>query len=169
METKLCSKCKLDLSLDEFCNDSKSKTGKQSNCKLCKSKQLAGYYKLNPNKKVKRTKAQNNQRYLKDKVHMNFSRRMRQALKGLKGGTSWKDLVGYDVAELKSHLESLFISGMTWSNYGQWHIDHKKPISKFNVVTINDDEFKKCWSLDNLQPLWGIDNQIKHNKYCPLE
>ena len=50
---------------------------------------------------------------------------------------------------------------MSWDNYGEWHIDHKKPISAFHKDTpphiIN--------SLCNLQPLWEIDNLKKSNKY----
>ena len=139
--------------------------GKQSNCKSCKSKQLVNYYKINPKKKYKRTKEQSLDRYKKNKVNMNFSRRMRQALNGLKQGTSWKELVGYDVIQLKQHLEKQFTSGMTWNNYGEWHIDHKKPISKFNIISVNDKEFKECWSLDNLQPLWEKDNLSKGVRY----
>ena len=49
-------------------------------------------------------------------------------------------------------------------NYGKWHIDHIKPISSFNINGINSDDFKKCWSLNNLQPLWAKDNLQKGNK-----
>ena len=71
------------------------------------------------------------------------------------------NLLGYTSIELKEHIESLFTDGMSWENYGEWHIDHKKPLSKFdkNVHTsiVN--------SLNNLQPLWAIDNLKKSNKY----
>jgi|LakMenEpi03Aug12_release.lakeMendotaPanAssembly.Ray.scaffolds.fasta_scaffold316838_1 hypothetical protein len=164
METKQCSKCKLELPLDNFCNDKKNKSGKQSNCKLCKSIQIAEYYKKNPHKKFKKTKEQLLERYYKNKVSFNFSRRMRKALNGLKQGSSWKELVGYDVIELKRHLEEQFVDGMSWENYGEWHIDHIKPLSSFNITDINSDEFKKCWSLSNLQPLWAKDNLKKYNK-----
>jgi hypothetical protein len=29
---------------------------------------------------------------------------------------------------------------------------------------MGDDEFMKCWSLGNLQPMWGIENIRKSNK-----
>lgn len=29
---------------------------------------------------------------------------------------------------------------------------------------INDDEFKKCWSIDNLQPMWRLENISKGKK-----
>jgi 5-methylcytosine-specific restriction endonuclease McrA len=47
---------------------------------------------------------------------------------------------------------------MTWENYGEWRVDHIKPISSFNFTDINDDEFKKCWPLENLQPLCEKEN-----------
>lgn len=75
------------------------------------------------------------------------------------------EILGYQPEDLIIHLEKQFINGMTWENYGEWHVDHIKPISLFNFTDINDDEFKKCWSLDNLQPLWAKENLLKSNKY----
>jgi hypothetical protein len=73
-------------------------------------------------------------------------------------------LLGYSIEELMSHLESLFTEGMTWDNYGEWHVDHKIPMTSFNFETTDDREFKLCWCLDNLQPLWGPDNLSKGTK-----
>ena len=53
---------------------------------------------------------------------------------------------------------------MTWDNYGKWHIDHIVPRSFFEFTSIEDTEFKYCWSLDNLQPLWSAENITKSNK-----
>jgi hypothetical protein len=74
------------------------------------------------------------------------------------------DLLGYSIEELMTHLESLFTVGMTWDNYGEWHVDHKIPMSSFNFETTEDREFKLCWCLDNLQPLWGPENLSKGAK-----
>jgi hypothetical protein len=74
------------------------------------------------------------------------------------------ELLGYTLEELMSHLEALFTEGMTWDNYGEWHVDHKIPMSSFNFETTEDREFKLCWCLDNLQPLWGPDNLSKGTK-----
>lgn len=164
METKKCSKCKENLSLDNFYKDKKSKDGKQSVCKNCKKKLINEYYKHNPHKRSKISKESNLKKYYKNKVSMNFSRRMRKSLNGLKDGMSWTKLVDYDLIDLKNHLEKQFTEGMSWDNYGEWHIDHKIPISKFNITSVEDDDFKKCWALDNLQPLWGLDNIKKSDK-----
>jgi hypothetical protein len=62
------------------------------------------------------------------------------------------DILGYSPLELKKHIESLFTEGMSWENYGEWHIDHIKPVTKFDKnelpSTVN--------ALSNLQPLWGL-------------
>lgn len=87
----------------------------------------------------------------------------------LKNNKKWEDLVGYDVEKLKQHLETLFEKNMTWENYGnennKWVIDHIKPISWFKFNSCEEEEFKKCWSLDNLQPMWFNENNLKSNKY----
>jgi hypothetical protein len=70
-------------------------------------------------------------------------------------------ILGYGIDELMEHLEKQFVDGMTWDNYGEWHVDHKKPMSSFSFKSVNDIEFKECWALNNLQPLWGEDNLVK--------
>ena len=73
----------------------------------------------------------------------------------------WLDVLGYSINELKSHIERLFTVGMSWENYGEWHIDHKIPVSAFNFSLVEDIDFKRCWSLKNLRPLWARDNLRK--------
>jgi hypothetical protein len=60
---------------------------------------------------------------------------------------------------------------MTWENHGiydskrdTWQIDHIIPHSSFHYETMDCDEFRKCWVLENLKPLKAIDNIIKSNK-----
>ena len=43
------------------------------------------------------------------------------------------------------------------------HIDHIKPVSRFNLD--NEDEFNQCCHYTNLQPLLAKDNLEKHNKW----
>lgn len=74
------------------------------------------------------------------------------------------EILGYEPEQLINHLEIQFKDGMTWNNYGEWHIDHKLPITYFKFNDVTDDEFKKCWSLENLQPMWGDENITKSNK-----
>lgn len=74
------------------------------------------------------------------------------------------DVLGYSLEELMSHLESLFTEGMTWDNYGEWHVDHKIPMASFEFESVDDEGFKLCWCLNNLQPLWAEDNLVKGSK-----
>lgn len=74
-------------------------------------------------------------------------------------------LLGYTIEELMAHLESLFTEGMTWDNYGEWHVDHIIPMASFTFDSTDDEEFKKCWALSNLQPLWGPDNLSKGTRF----
>ena len=84
------------------------------------------------------------------------------AIRGRKAGRRWESLVGYSLDDLMAHLERLFQPGMTWENYGQWHIDHKTPKAAFNYTAPEHIDFKRCWALSNLQPLWAEDNIRKH-------
>lgn len=81
-----------------------------------------------------------------------------------KNSRRWESLVGYSINDLKKHIEKQFVDGMTWNNYGEWHIDHKIPISVFNFTKPEHEDFKKCWDLNNLQPMWAIKNISKSNK-----
>jgi hypothetical protein len=83
--------------------------------------------------------------------------------KGLdKKERGWEKLVGYTIKDFMTHIEKQFQTGMTWDNYGKWHIDHIIPVVRFKFTSTDDIEFKKCWALTNLQPLWAIDNLRKH-------
>ena len=75
------------------------------------------------------------------------------------------DILGYSQEDLIQHLEKQFQDGVSWDNYGEWHVDHIKPISLFNFKSIDDEEFKECWSLNNLQPMWGNENISKSDNY----
>lgn len=79
-----------------------------------------------------------------------------------KSGSAVKDL-GCSIEELKKHLENQFKEGMTWENWGEWHIDHIKPLNKFNLEDRN--ELLKAVHYTNLQPLWAKDNLLKGGKF----
>ena len=67
-----------------------------------------------------------------------------------------------DFQDVINHLVSQFKEGMTLDNYGQWHVDHIRPCSSFNLLDI--EEQKKCFHYTNLQPLWAEENISKGNK-----
>ena len=63
---------------------------------------------------------------------------------------------GCTAEELKTHFESLFQEGMTWDNYGQWQVDHIRPVCSFSA-----EEWEQINHYTNLQPLWAKDNYSK--------
>lgn len=70
--------------------------------------------------------------------------------------------LGCTISQFKKYLEAQFQLGMGWDNYGEWHIDHIIPLSKFNLS--NPDSQKIACHFSNLQPLWAVDNLKKGNK-----
>ena len=81
------------------------------------------------------------------------------------------ELLGCDGKFLKKHLEKKFNTsqetmGMSWDNYGEWHVDHINPIDYFlKNHDFNDVEIQKeCFNYNNLQPMWGLENNKKYNK-----
>ena len=100
------------------------------------------------------------------KLISNFRTAIYQVLKesNVDKNKHYFDILQYTPEELITHLESQFKDTMSWDNYGEWHVDHKLPITHFNILEMGDNEFMKCWSLGNLQPMWGIENIRKSNK-----
>lgn len=96
------------------------------------------------------------------KLTCNLRTRLSNALKrNQKSGSAIKDL-GCSIEEFKIYLEKKFQEGMTWDNYGKWHIDHSIAISKFDLT--NKEELKIACHYTNLQPMWALENIKKGNK-----
>jgi len=103
------------------------------------------------------------------KVAEHMRCRVRQALKAratTKDTTTMK-LVGCSVAELVSHLEQQFLPGMSWENYGEWHVDHIRELCSFDLT--NPSEQAMAFHFTNLRPLWAADNLSRPNKHTPSD
>jgi len=87
---------------------------------------------------------------------------IRQALKNSTKSCYTERLLGCSIEELRNHLERLFQPGMSWDNYGKWHIDHIIPVSYFDFS--DPGQQYRAFHYTNLQPLWAIDNLKKGNK-----
>lgn len=72
------------------------------------------------------------------------------------------ELVGCSLSTLRDHLEVQFRDGMTWDNYGQWHVDHRTPCASFDLS--DPQQQRKCFHFSNLQPLWAQENHIKSKR-----
>lgn len=101
---------------------------------------------------------------LAEDINFRLAHNLRSRLnKVIKYGSAVKDL-GCSIEELKKHIESQFSKGMSWDNYGEWHLDHIKPLAKYNLKDRN--EFLNACHYTNLQPLWASDNLSKGDKYA---
>lgn len=96
-------------------------------------------------------------------LRMRVSCSVRQSLGTGRLGKSWRAILGFNAQELKRHLEKQFMEGMSWERFlaGDIHMDHIIPVSFFNPPSAESLEFKMCWNLKNLQPLWAVDNLSK--------
>lgn len=103
---------------------------------------------------------------LKYNLNKRMGHSMRLALKSNKNGRHWEILVGYTLNDLIERLKSTMPKGYTWQDYleGKLHIDHKIPISIHNFTKSKHTDFRRCWSLNNLQLLPARENIIKSNR-----
>lgn len=182
---KKCTKC--GSTTNGFYKNRAVKSGLESECKVCRGKVINKWQEANQerrklktyqwiknnlerNRAIQRKSSTKRRSAVKGKLVDNFRRGINNSLtdkltkRSAKGGRRWQSLVGYTLEQLMRHIESQFLPGMTWENYGKWHIDHRIPISAFNFEKPEDIDFKRCWELRNLRPLWAIDNIKKWAK-----
>lgn len=101
----------------------------------------------------------------RDRIRSYIGAAISRSLKrGGKQGKSWEACVGYSAGDLRAHLERQFSHGMSWENYGKWHVDHIIPAASFTYDTADDPEFRACWALTNLRPLWATENIRKSDR-----
>lgn len=100
---------------------------------------------------------------LKFKIRNNLRRRVAHALKGESKSAHTMELIGCSIEFLKEYIANKFTEGMSWDNYGEWHLDHIRPCSSFDLS--DPIQQKECFCYKNLQPLWAIDNLKKAYKY----
>lgn len=109
-------------------------------------------------------------------LRLNVSRAVNKSLHAngfSKNGQSIMQYLDYTMEDLKKHLEAQFEPWMSWDNHGQyipnewddnnsstwkWQLDHIIPQSDLPYASMEDKNFKKAWSLDNLRPLSAKQN-----------
>lgn len=170
IETKKCSACLCEKSVSEFYKNARViSDGYRNLCKDCLSAQCKDW-RSNNTDKIKQyqvTRYKISSVDPKEQVCQRMSNLVRYSIKRKgknKEGISWKLMVDYSPADLMLHIEKQFKDGVGWHNMNEWHIDHKLPISSFEFSHYTDEGFKKCWALENLQPLWAVENMKKYNK-----
>ena len=93
------------------------------------------------------------------RLKQNLRSRTRGAFKnkGYSKNTKTQDMLGVDWEVAKQHIERQFKKGMSWDNYGEWHIDHIIPLASAKTP----ERLKQLCHYTNLQPLWAVDNLSK--------
>ncbi len=162
---KACKVCFEDKPLDEFYflpkKGAREKGWRSGTCRTCRYKQTRLWQvtdKARVNRRERNRRIRSTPRGLLDE---RIGGAMRAALKTSKAGRNWESLVDYTLADLYSHIERQFTKGMSWENMRDWDIDHILPCSMFSYETPDDPQFKACWALTNLRPLWRCHNLSK--------
>lgn len=97
------------------------------------------------------------------KIAGNMRVRIREVISRGSRSESTMKMIGCSISELEAHLSGQFTEGMTWDNYGEWHVDHIRPCASFDLS--DPSQQKECFHYTNLQPLWAEDNLRKGAKY----
>jgi hypothetical protein len=173
---KSCSKCKSLKSADDFSKNKNSKDGLFSQCKSCRK----AYRDANKQWYIdyqRKYRAENRDKVIKSAVQYkkrrreldptfrmidNFRSRVTIFCRKVKMNKKQSSLsfIGCSVDDFKVYIESKFMVGMSWDNYGEWHIDHIIPISS----ALSEEDIKSLNHYSNLQPLWAFDNMSKGNR-----
>ncbi len=157
MTTKKCPRCRTHKPLDDFYNE------KSSRCKPCSSE----YQKIRlMDPKIRQHKKESQTLYMRewrkdplnhagDRLRSRNSMQLRRLIDNFDGvkEVTVKDLFHIDKQGFMEHLESLFEPGMSWENYGAWHLDHKTNLSDFNLL--DPKVIKKANHYTNIRPLWA--------------
>lgn len=158
-QCRLCTEYK---TWDNFYKESTRPRGHQAFCKACDKVHKTP-------KRIKRAK-------VRTKEDMGFLMRERlrsrlreaaKASKTYKKAGSFTESLGCSNQQLREHLESLFLPGMSWDNYGfghdKWNIDHIRPLSSFDLT--DPEQYKLAAHYTNTQPMWQPDNFRKGNSF----
>jgi hypothetical protein len=182
---KECLCCNVIKPLESFSNKKNGLYGKNCYCRECVKEKDAkrwqnmsedqkekrreyqrelyksGRRNIKYNKEYERNKKRKQREKIENKIKDNLRERIRQFInkRGYNKYSSTYTMIGCSPVFLREYLELKFVDGMSWDNYGEWHIDHIIPLSS----ATNEESMMKLCHYTNLQPLWAIDN-IKKGK-----
>lgn len=98
------------------------------------------------------------------RLRHNIRSRIGMALRGKRKSGSAIALLGCTVEDAKRHIEAQFLPGMSWENWGEWHVDHIRPLASFDLA--DPDQLARACHFTNLQPLWALDNLTKGARHA---
>jgi len=105
-------------------------------------------------------KMSNNEIYRLTRFVRNSIRSSIRSLK-FKKRTKTSEIIGCTMEEFMIYIQSTFSNGMSFDNYGEWHLDHIIPISTAETY----EDAIRLNHYTNFQALWAVDNLKKSNKY----
>jgi hypothetical protein len=171
---KYCYSCDKYLNLDDFAGDLSKKDKLNPKCKVC-CRSYSKQRRINKGwvKKEKQCRKTKNNEYRKNRcktdsifkfkcntrslIYNSFKRACNSKYKK---SDSTENLLGCSLDFFMIYIENQFKDGMNFDNYGLWHLDHIKPISKCKTK----DEVILFNHYTNFQPLWALENLLKSNK-----
>ena len=117
------------------------------------------WYQENKEKKNEASRRRQKERYHSDPLYrmiLSYRGAVHRTFKAIKQNKNTKslDLLGTTPEQFYDHIDKQLQPGMTWENYGDWHLDHIKPI---NLAT-NEQEAIELSHYTNFRPLWAEDN-----------
>jgi hypothetical protein len=148
-EIKTCRSCKENKSGKEFYIDLTKPSGLRSDCIKCYNKKTDLKRRKDPRKRAIKNMSHRYRAICRD----HNLRKNETTIKSL--GCSSKFFAVY--------IEKQFKPGMTWENYGEWHIDHIRPWASIDMN--NKEEVDMCRHYTNLRPLWAYENLEKGGKW----
>jgi len=95
------------------------------------------------------------------KLQHNIRSNISNSFKGYSKNSKTQEILGCEFSVFKKYIEDQFRDGMSWENIGEWHLDHKIPISWAET----EEKVYELNHYTNFQPLWAKDNLIKGNKW----
>ena len=184
LEVRKCSKCGTEKPLTDY-YFRKERNNHYFQCKLCWHQKGLSWISKNPEKhrdfhrrwvandpenarEAARRGSRKRRLDPQTRCRMAFSTALWASLVGIRKRRPTFELLGYTREQLISHLERQFQRGMSWDNYGDWHIDHIRPLSSFKIASKDDPSIQEAWGLSNLRPLWARENILKKDKRTHL-
>lgn len=178
---KICNKCLENKPLTEFSGSVSQKDGHISSCKVCmRAYSLRRRIKHGQVPRIKNSKLQNNETKKRCDREYRKNRMMNDPIFKIKCNTrsllynsftracsgrykksiNTETMLSCSMDYFVKYIENKFTEGMTFENYGAWHLDHIKPIANCNSL----EDIIEYNHYTNFQPLWAKDNILKSNK-----
>jgi hypothetical protein len=180
MVTKVCYVCNIEKHIDDFYAHKGMKDGRLNICKECNKKRSRKNHNDN---REDRNKKRNDRYYKNKKKHIancvSYRRNLRRSnplvramdatrkriweackTRSFPKNKKTNEFLGCDWETFKNHIECQFVDGMSWNNYGAWHVDHIKPLKLADTM----EKIIELTNYKNLQPLWAEDNLKKGAK-----